>query len=306
MNHSRPSLLKWGLVGPTLALLIAMNVFPLCYNIALSFTDANIESSQWSSVGMRNYARVFANDAYSQALRTTGLFVLAAVTVELLLGFALALALRADFRFKKPLLIVLLIPMMLPPAVMGVYWHLILDGNYGVLNQCLAGLDHALAALGLPPLLGQPQWRTDPDLKLLSILLIDIWMWTPFMMLIALAGLSAIPRYIYEAAEIDRASRWTVFRRITLPMCAPLLVLAVLLRATDALKQFDLVMAVTGPNDAATQTLSALLYQVMIKGAKVGQGSAYAVVLLVLVIAGATLVTRYIDFIQRRQGRSQP
>ncbi len=99
--------------------------------------------------------------------------------------------------------------------------------------------------------LPQPQWLTDDDLKLVSILLVDVWMWTPFMMLISLAGLNAIPKYIYEAAEIDRAGRWMVFRTITLPMCAPLLGLAVLLRATDALKQFDLVMAITGPNDAA-------------------------------------------------------
>ena len=95
--------------------------------------------------------------------------------------------------------------------------------------------------------LPQPQWLTDDDLKLVSILLVDVWMWTPFMMLISLAGLNAIPKHIYEAAEIDRAGRFMVFRTITLPMCAPLLGLAVLLRATDALKQFDLVMAITGP-----------------------------------------------------------
>lgn len=151
--------------------------------------------------------------------------------------------------------------MMLPQAVMGLFWNLVLNGYYGVLNQILDFLG-----------LGQPQWLTDPDLKFFSILMIDVWMWTPFMMLIGLAALNAIPAYIYEAAAIDRASRWTVFWRITLPMCAPLLGLAVLLRATDALKQFDLVMAVTGPNDEATQTLSALLYQVMFRDGSVGLG----------------------------------
>ena len=94
---------------------------------------------------------------------------------------------------------------------------------------------------------------------MLSIILIDVWMWTPFTILISLAGLNAIPASIYEAAAVDRATTWMVFRRITLPMSAPLVGLAALLRATDALKQFDLVMAITGPNDGASQTLSALL-----------------------------------------------
>jgi multiple sugar transport system permease protein len=136
-----------------------------------------------------------------------------------------------------------------------------------------------------------------------AVLLVDIWMWTPYMMLIALAGLNAIPDYIYEAAEIDRASAWTVFRRVTLPMCAPLLFLAVLFRVTDALKQFDLVMALTGPNDGATQTLSALLYQLTFANQKVGLGSAYACVVLVVVIALASVFTRYLDWLAKKQGR---
>jgi multiple sugar transport system permease protein len=177
--------------------------------------------------------------------------------------------------------------MMLSPAVMGLTWNLILDGNYGILN-------HVLSAVGLP----QPQWVTDRDLKFWSVLMIDVWMWTPFMMLIALAGLSSIPDYLYEAAEIDRAGRWRVFMRITLPLTAPLLGLAALLRSTDALKQFDLVMAMTGPNDASTQTLSALLYQVLFRDGKMGLGSAYACLVLVLVIALATVFTRYIDYLQ--------
>jgi multiple sugar transport system permease protein len=128
-------------------------------------------------------------------------------------------------------------------------------------------------------------------------------MWTPFMMLVSLAGLNAIPRYIYEAAEIDRASRWMVFRTITLPMSAPLLGLAALLRATDALKQFDLVMAITGPNDASTQTVSARIYQVVFRDYKVGLGAAYSVVILVAVIAVATIFVRYIDSLNRRLGK---
>jgi multiple sugar transport system permease protein len=279
---------KYGFVAPALIFLIALNIFPLFYDIALSFQNAELSGGDAAWVGGKNYGTVFGERKFADAIRTTALFVALAVSIELVLGFFLAMALKSPFRGKTAVLTVLLVPMMLSPAVMGLFWNLILNGQYGILNQALAGI-------GLP----QPQWLTDNDLKFFSILMIDVWMWTPFMMLIALAGLNAIPKYIYEAAEIDRASRWTVFRRITLPMCAPILVLAVLFRSTDALKQFDLVMAVTGSNDAATQTLSALLYQVAFRGYKVGLGSAYACVILVTIIALATVFTRYIDRIQR-------
>jgi len=281
--------LKWGLVGPTLALLVAFNVFPLVYNVALSFTSAELVGDGWRWVGEAQYARVFEDPKFAAALRRTALFVVCAVGIELVVGFALALALQKPFRGKQVVLTMLLVPMMLSPAVMGLYWSLVLNGNYGVLNQ-------ALGALALP----QPQWLTERDLKFWSILLIDVWMWTPFMLLIALAGLGSIPSSIYEAAEIDRASRWRVFRRITLPMVAPVLGLAVLFRATDALKQFDLVMAVAGPNDAATQTLSTLLYQVVFRDGKVGLGSAFACTVLVVVIALATVFVRYVDRLQGR------
>jgi multiple sugar transport system permease protein len=262
--------------------------FPLFYNVILSFTNADLLSESSRFVGGRNYARVFHDAQFAQSVRTTAEFVFFVVAIELIVGFILALALKDRFRGKTIVLTILLIPMMLSPAVMGLFWNLILDGQNGILNQILG-------ALRLP----QPQWRTDPGLKLASLILIDVWMWTPFMMLIALAGLNAIPSYIYEAAEVDRASRWTVFRRITLPMTSPLLILAVLLRATDALKQFDLVMAVTGPNDARTRTLSALLYQIVIQSHQIGLGSAFSIVVLVIVIALASVFVRYLQTVSR-------
>jgi multiple sugar transport system permease protein len=279
-------------VAPALFLLLGMNLFPLLFNVYLGFTNADLSGGLVKSVGLHNYTVVFSEARYSNALTVTALFVLVSVSLELVLGFMLALAMRDHVPGKPVVLTILLIPMMLCPVVLSLFWNLILNGNYGVLNQLLG-------VLHLP----QPQWLTDDDLKLVSILMVDIWMWTPFMMLISLAGLNAIPKYIYEAAEIDRAGRWMVFRTITLPMCAPLLGLAVLLRATDALKQFDLVMAITGPNDPQTQTLSARIYQVVFRDYKVGLGSAYGVVILVAVIAVATIFVRYIDSLNKRQGK---
>lgn len=272
--------------------LIAMNVFPLVFNIYLSFTNADLSGGALQGAGVRNYAILFSDARYADALTTTALFVFLSVSIELVLGYVLALALRDRFPGKPALLTILLIPMMLCPVVLSLFWNLILNGHYGILNQLLG-------SVGLP----QPQWLTDDSLKLASIVLVDVWMWTPFTLLVSLAALNAIPRYVYEAAEIDRASRWLAFRTITLPMSAPLLGLAALLRATDALKQFDLVMAITGPNDTTTQTLSARIYQVVFRNYKVGLGSAYGVVILVAVIAVATLFVRYIDDLHRRRGK---
>src|SRR5262249_45495723 len=127
------SALKWSLVAPTLLLLIAFNVFPLAYNVALSFTNAELVGEGSRSGGGANYARVFGDPLFASALRRTALFVAVAVSVELVLGFAMALALKRDFRGKTIVVTTLLVPMMLSPAVMGLYWSLILNGNYGVL-----------------------------------------------------------------------------------------------------------------------------------------------------------------------------
>tara|TARA_B100000686_G_C16729629_1_gene939855 strand:+ start:228 stop:1124 length:897 start_codon:yes stop_codon:yes gene_type:complete len=281
--------IPFGFVAPTLLVLIAVNIFPLLYSVVLSFSNADLVGGDYAWIGTLNYSLIFHDPRYGTAFRTTALFVGAAVTIELVIGYGLALALRSDFRGKSAMLMVLLIPMMLPPAVIGLFWKFIFNSSYGILNQILGNLH-----------LSEPQWVVDPELKLLSVLIIDVWMWTPFMLLISLAALNSIPYQIYEAAAIDRASGWKVFRRITIPMSAPLVGLAVLLRATDALKQFDLVMAITGPNDGSTQTLSALLYQVMFRDGKVGLSSAYSYIVLVVVIALATVFIRYLNGLQRK------
>ena len=289
MRGPRTRRLSWGFTGPTLLFLLAFNIYPLVWNVVLGFRSGTLLGGASANNGGANYARVFADPQFVEALRLTARFVGLAVALELLLGFTLALCLRRDFRGKTVLLTALLVPMMLSPAVVGLFWNLILNGNYGILNQ-------VLGALGLP----QPQWTTDRDWKFTSVLLVDLWMWTPFMLLISLAALNAIPGALYEAASIDRATPFTQFRRITLPLCAPLLGLAVLLRATDALKQFDLVMAITGPNDEKTQTLSTLLYQVEFRDGKVGLGASFACIVLVAVVGVATVFTRYMERLRER------
>jgi multiple sugar transport system permease protein len=286
-------LLKYGFVGPALLLLLAFNIFPLLFNIYLSFTNTDASLTQVTSAGGENYGRVFRKADFGESIRITALFVGVVVSVELVLGFVLAMCMRESFRGRDVVLMVLLVPMMLCPLVVALFWKLILNSNYGLLYCFIRDV------MGLSP----------PNLlekmPMLSVMIVDIWMWTPFMMLIALAGLNSIPKYIYEAAEIDRAKRWAVFTRITLPMCAPILLLAVLLRVTDAIKQFDLVMALAGEGRSETTTLSVLLYKTAFQSNDaVGLATAYGFVILVAVMALATLFTRYIDRIQKGQGRA--
>jgi ABC-type sugar transport system permease subunit len=178
--------------------------------------------------------------------------------------------------------------MMLSPAVIGLFWNLILDGNYGIVNQ-------ALGALGLP----EPQWTTDRDCKFASILLIDVWMWTPFMLLSRWRRSNSIPGTLYEAAEVDRASAWTVFRRITLP-CARRCSAS---RRSCADRRAEAVRPRDGGHRAERRAhadrLDAALPE-LFRDQHVGLGSAYACLALVIVIALARVFTRSLERLQRR------
>ena len=180
-GKSREWILKYGLVGPVLVFLVSFNLFPLFYNIVLSFSNSKLTRDGFDWIGTKNYGRLFdvaTHPEYAAALQTTALFVVLAVSIELLLGFFLALSLRDKFKGKTVILIILLIPMMLSPAVMGIFWRYVLDAEFGVINQFLSMLK-----------VSPPVWQR--DWKFTTILLIDIWMWTPFMMLISLAAMVA-------------------------------------------------------------------------------------------------------------------
>jgi len=179
---------------------------------------------------------------------------------------------------------------MLSPVVVGLFWKLIFDPSKGIFNYLI----YTNAEAG-------PQWLANKDLALWAIVIVDVWMWTPFVMLLCLSGLSAIPDYLYEAAAIDRASAWFQFRRITLPQVAPLMLVAVLFRTIEALKAFDLVMGLTGgaPGDA-TETVSVALYSEAFKeNFNTGMSSALAYIVLVIIIAISNLYIMTLNRIRK-------
>ena len=195
-------------VIPTIAFLIIFNIFPLIYSLGYSFTDFRASSKAPANfIGLQNY-RDLLNDPFIWSNFTiTAKYVIVSVTGQVLVGFGLALLLNRSFPLKGLVTTLLMLPMMLSMAVVGLFWKLLYDPNFGIINY----------ALGL----GSFEWLSDPKIALYAVALTDIWMWSPFVMLLSLAGLSAVPKHLYEAASIDRAGRFYVFFRITLPLSRP-------------------------------------------------------------------------------------
>jgi multiple sugar transport system permease protein len=280
-------------IGPTLILLIMMNIFPLIYSLYLSFTEYSVisgDAPNW--VGIQNYQDILTDQRFWSNFAVTGRYALLSVSLQMIVGFGMAMLLRSKFFGSGLLTTLILVPMMLSPVVVGVFWRLIFNPSIGIFNQFIFQSNVETA----------PEWLGEPSLALWAIVIVDVWMWSPFVMLLALAGLSAIPDYLYEAASIDRASAWFQFRRITLPQVMPLLLIALLFRTIEAFKQFDLVMGLTGggPGDV-TETVSVRLYREAFQGQfDTGLSSALAYVVLIVIIAISNLYIRALN--QVREG----
>jgi len=278
-------------IFPTLILLIAMNIFPLFYSLYLSFTDYSAISQTapvW--VGFQNYRDILGDRQLWIYFATTGRYALLSVGLETLVGFGLAMLLRERFRGSGFLTTLILVPMMLSPVVVGLFWKLMFNPSYGIFNYLIGFTNPATA----------PDWLADQILALWAVVIVDVWMWSPFVMLLCLSGLGAIPEYIYEAAAIDRASSWLQFWRITLPQVAPLLLIAVLFRTIEAFKAFDLVMGMTGggPGDA-TELIAVNLYRQAFLGQwRTGRASALAYIILIIIIGVSNVYIRYLNKIR--------
>lgn len=273
---------------PTMLLLLLIAIFPLIWSLYLSFTKysviQDVNGPTW--IGLKNYERLLDDPEIWRRFNTTAGFVIPAVGMELLIGFGLAMLLNRKFAGRGALMTMMLIPMMLSPLVVALFWGYMFRPDAGILNAWSRDL------LGFPSIL----WLTDLNTAMWALVLVDVWQWTPFVMLISLAGLSAVPKYLYEAADVDRASGWFKFRNITLPLVTPLLLIAVLFRTMDAYKMFDQAYALTGGGPGrATQVLSISLYQMAFRDFNTGKGSALGYIMLVVIIALANLLIRVLN-----------
>ena len=273
-------------VIPTILFLILFNVFPLFYSLILSFADYSATGSEapvW--VGLKNYRDILNDPDIWQNFFLTGKYVLITVSGQVVAGFGIALMLNRQFRGKGLVTTLLLLPMMMSMAVIGLFWKLLWDTKLGIVNY-LVGLKGFV-------------WLSSPDWALIAIAITDIWMWSPFVMLLSLAGLSAIPQHLYEAASIDRASRWFIFRRITLPLVTPLLLIAIIFRTMEAFKTFDLAYNMTG-GGTNTELLSIKLYNLAFMQWNTSKSCALAYILLIMVIAISNIYIKYLNKARER------
>ena len=287
--------IAWIFVTPTIFLLLAINIFPLIWTIQLSFTNykANRIGREVKDIGLRNYERILTDGDIWLNMQATAHFLFWTIFFQVLIGFALAWLIHRNFRGSNFWTTVIVLPMMLSPAVVGNFWKFLYQPQIGLFNYIIGfvtGKDASsfemLGSVNLAP------W---------SIVIVDPWMWTPFALLISLAGLRSIPDYLYEAAEIDRASKLRQFFTITIPMVLPFLMLAVLFRGIENFKMFDLVVQLTGGGPGSTTELTSInLKREAFEKWRTGYASAYAIILFVTVFGLASIYVKALNKVKER------
>ena len=264
-------------IAPAIALLLALSIYPLLFSIKVSLT------SESGALTAAHYARLFQDRLFSVACWQTAVYAAVALLVEFLLGLGLAVLVDSLGRARGFFRSGLLAPMLLPPVVAAVIWRLIYNPQFGVLNG-------TLRSAGIPT--ARLTWTSGESSALASVLLVDIWEWTPFLFLLLSAGLQAIPVEPYEAARIDGASAWQVFRDITLPLLKPTIALALLLRGMDLARIFDQIFILTqGGPGFATETVSLYIYRTAFRFFNFGYAAAmsFAVLAVTTIFARALL-----------------
>lgn len=287
--------IAWLFIGPTMLVLLAINIFPLIWTVRLSFTNfrANRPNATVLGVGLDNYVSVLTDPDVWAAMQTTAHFLFWTILIETLLGFGLAWLIDRRFRGHGFWTTLILIPMMLSPAVVGNFWAFLFQPQVGLFNYAVEFVS------GLPA--SSFEMLGSVRLAPWAIIIVDTWMWTPYVMLICLAGLRSIPDYIYEAAEVDRASRWRQFWSITLPMVLPFIMLAVLFRGIENFKMFDMVNLLTsGGPGSATELASITLKREAFEKWRTGYSSAFAIVLFVAVFGMANIYVKALNHVKNR------
>ncbi len=287
--------LAWIFIAPTIVLLLAINIFPLIWTVYLSFTNyrANRPFAPVHWLGAHWYHDILSDPDVWASMQVTAHFVFWTIVIETVLGFGLAWLIDKKFRGHGFWSTVILLPMMLSPAVVGNFWTFLYQPQIGLFNYAISFVT------GIDP--SSFQMLGNVSLSPWAIVIVDVWMWTPYVMLICLAGLRAIPDYIYEAAEVDRASAWRQFWSITLPMAMPFIMLAVLFRGIENFKMFDMVNLLTGGGPgSATEVASIMLKRQAFESWRTGYSSAFAIILFVTVFGLANIYVKALNRVKNR------
>ncbi|NNE80744.1 MAG: sugar ABC transporter permease [Silicimonas sp.] len=277
------------LVAPALIILFVMNIFPLLWSFGLSFFNYKASSPRVPSFrGLSNYERVLTDEKTWERFQTTAVIVGSSVLLQLIVGFLLALMFAKVFPMRRIVLMLVLTPMMLSFVSVGVFFKLFYEPTFGIVSYVMnIFMTDKFVMLG------------SPGGAIAGIVIADAWMWSPFVMLLVLAGLVSVPKYLYEAAEIDRASSWRIFWTITFPYIKSLLLLAILFRTIETFKLFDIVYIITeGGPGSSTETIAVFLYRNAFQFFQTSRSAALAYIVLFIVIV---LTNLYLYAVNRRE-----
>lgn len=267
-------------------ILFVLTAVPLVGALAISLFDWNLADPDGPRfIGLENYATMIASEGFWNAVSRTVYQVVGTVVGQLVLGMAIALLLARNFRGAGALRSLYLIPMMMTPVVVGLTWRMLFDADRGMIN-------YLLSLVGIPG----PNWLGDATFAMPAVIITDWWLSTPFVTVILLAGIMSIPAEVYEAARVDGAGAWQLFRWITLPMLKPMILLALLFRLMDAIKRFDSIYVMTGGGPGnATETLDLHAYFAAFQGLQIGYGAAIAAVILLIMFSTSTIILRAVE-----------
>jgi multiple sugar transport system permease protein len=264
---------------PAIIFVAVLMIFPVLYTLFLSLTNWNLTSgAPLSFVGFKSYVRVLTEPRFLNAVARTFAFTFFAVAIEAILGVAIALILNRAFVGKSVAKLLLLLPLVATPVAIGIVFNLFYDPTIGLAN-------FMLKSVGLP----QGLWISSASTVIPSLIIVDVWQWTPMITLIVLAGLASLSDEPVEAAHVDGASEWQILRYVTLPMVMPVILTAVILRLIDALKTFDIIFAMTGGGPGyASETLNIMAFKYSFEYFRMGQSSVILIALF-LVVFGCSL-----------------
>jgi len=275
---------KYFFLFPALLSLAAIILFPLLFTVRVSFSSWDVYQAGLDYIGGRNYLRVFEDIRFWESFARLSLMSLISVTLQYVLGFALALAVWKQVRGGRTLRVLFLIPMMTTPVVMSVIWRTIFHESLGPANDILS-------FIGIDPI----PWLSTATGAFTSVLIVEVWQWTPFMFLLLLAGLVSLPREPFLAAAIDGASAWRTFWQVTFPLMGPISIGAIIIRLIEASKIMDTVYVLTsGGPGTATETPSYYIYIRGLRDFQVGYSAALSLTYLVVMIFTLTLIAKFL------------
>lgn len=268
---------RWGTLVPAVVVLVVLTAWPVLnlFWMSVNTIEFSRAGASFTFTPMENLRRLAGDDLFRISLWVTVLFVIASVTIEMVLGFLLALVVSGVGRGKGAIRTLMILPILVPPVAIGSMWKLMYNYDFGILNQ-------ALGLVGLGPV----GWLSNPSLALWSVVIVDVWHWTPLVFLILFAGVEGLPREVIEAARVDGATTAQIVRRIIVPLMAPAIAVAFVFRSILAFKVFDQIFLLTsGGPGTATEVVSLRLYHVFFKENDLGYGALLSVVVILCVIA---------------------